>query len=123
MEDARGSGDFAEKARNRFPGRALALIGIGTQFVRCNFDEERIMDTPQAKRVPRIRAKRDPAPASARTRTARESTRSITPRAPRTWQRPERPLQRKKTSSRQRRLGTPSQGGGAIPKEQAHEEG
>jgi len=52
MEDARGFGDFAEKAQTGSLGRALALIGIGTQFVGADFDEgERIVDTPQAKRA------------------------------------------------------------------------
>lgn len=52
MEDAKGFVDFAEKAQTGSLGRALALIGIGTQFVGADFDEgERIVDTPQAKRA------------------------------------------------------------------------
>lgn len=52
MEDAKGFGDFAEKAQTGALGRALALIGIGTQFVGADFDEgERIVDTPLAKRA------------------------------------------------------------------------
>ena len=52
MEDAKGFGDFAEKAQTGALGRALALIGIGTQFVGADFDEgERIVDAPQAKRA------------------------------------------------------------------------
>lgn len=52
MEDAKGFVDFAEKAQTGALGRALALIGIGTQFVGADFDEgERIVDTPQARRA------------------------------------------------------------------------
>lgn len=50
FEDASGFADFIEKAETGSIGRALALIGYGTQFCADEFDEgARIVDSPVAK--------------------------------------------------------------------------
>lgn len=47
-EDAGHFGDFMEKAETGAIGRALAMVGFGTQFCEEDFDEgERIVDSPQ----------------------------------------------------------------------------
>lgn len=47
METARGFGDFVEKAETGSIGRALGVLGYGTQFAP-EFDEgDRIVDSPQ----------------------------------------------------------------------------
>jgi hypothetical protein len=52
-EDKDGFPDFHEKAETGAIGRALALIGYGTQFCADELDEgERIVDSPVAKPVP-----------------------------------------------------------------------
>jgi len=46
-EDAKGFGDFMEKAETGAIGRALALVGYGTQFCGDDLDEgSRIVDAP-----------------------------------------------------------------------------
>lgn len=50
METARGFGDYVEKAETGAIGRALGVLGFGTQFCP-EFDEgERIVDSPQTVR-------------------------------------------------------------------------
>lgn len=47
IEDVKGFPDFAEKAETGSIGRALALLGFGTQFCADELDEgERIVDSP-----------------------------------------------------------------------------
>lgn len=49
METARGFGDFVEKAETGSIGRALGVLGFGTQFAP-EFDEgERLVDSPQSR--------------------------------------------------------------------------
>lgn len=46
-EDAKGFGDHLEKAETGATGRALALLGYGTQFATADLDEgSRIVDSP-----------------------------------------------------------------------------
>lgn len=46
-ESKRDFGDFIEKAETKAVGRALAMLGYGTQFTAAEFDEgERIVDSP-----------------------------------------------------------------------------
>lgn len=46
-ESARDFGDYIEKAETKAIGRALAILGYGTQFVGDELDEgERIVDAP-----------------------------------------------------------------------------
>ena len=46
-EDAKGFGDHLEKAETGATGRALALLGYGTQFATADLDEgNRIVDAP-----------------------------------------------------------------------------
>lgn len=46
-EDSKGFGDHLEKAETGAIGRALALLGYGTQFALADLDEgERIVDSP-----------------------------------------------------------------------------
>ena len=52
-ESKRDFGDFIEKAETKAVGRALAMLGYGTQFTAAEFDEgERIVDSP-IDRMPR----------------------------------------------------------------------
>jgi hypothetical protein len=52
-ESKRDFGDFIEKAETKAVGRALAMLGYGTQFTAMEFDEgERIVDSP-IDRAPR----------------------------------------------------------------------
>jgi hypothetical protein len=52
FENERGFPDFLEKAETGAIGRALALIGYGTQFCADELDEgERIVDAPVASRA------------------------------------------------------------------------
>lgn len=52
-EDVQGFGDFLEKAETGAIGRALALIGYGTQFCADELDEgARIVDSPVSKPNP-----------------------------------------------------------------------
>lgn len=52
-ESKRDFGDFIEKAETKAVGRALAMLGYGTQFTAAEFDEgERIVDSP-VDRMPR----------------------------------------------------------------------
>lgn len=49
-ESAKDFGDFIEKAETKAIGRALAILGYGTQFTATELDEdERIVDSPVAK--------------------------------------------------------------------------
>ncbi len=51
FEDQKGFPDFHEKAESSSMGRALALLGYGTQFCADELDEgERIVDSPLAPR-------------------------------------------------------------------------
>ena len=51
-ESKRDFGDFLEKAETKAVGRALAMLGYGTQFAADELDEgERIVDSP-VKRTP-----------------------------------------------------------------------
>jgi len=46
-EDSKGFGDHLEKAETGAIGRALALLGYGTQFAMADLDEgQRIVDSP-----------------------------------------------------------------------------
>lgn len=46
-ESARDFGDYLEKAETKAVGRALAMLGFGTQFAADELDEgERIVDSP-----------------------------------------------------------------------------
>lgn len=51
-EDRKGFADFAEKASTGAVGRALGMLGFGTQFALEDFDEgaSRIVDSPQQAR-------------------------------------------------------------------------
>ena len=52
-ESKRDFGDYIEKAETKAVGRALAMLGYGTQFTAAEFDEgERIVDSP-IDRMPR----------------------------------------------------------------------
>lgn len=49
-ESQRDFGDFIEKAETKAVGRALAMLGYGTQFTASELDEgERIVDSPVAR--------------------------------------------------------------------------
>lgn len=49
-ESKRDFGDFLEKAETKAVGRALAMLGYGTQFAADELDEgERIVDSPVAR--------------------------------------------------------------------------
>jgi hypothetical protein len=65
-ETAKDFGDFIEKAETKAVGRALAMLGYGTQFVGEELDEgDRVVDSP-VDRTPTPRAEatpgREPAP-------------------------------------------------------------
>lgn len=45
-EDAKGFADFKEKAETGAIGRALALVGYGTQFAPDIDEEDRVVDSP-----------------------------------------------------------------------------
>jgi hypothetical protein len=65
FENVQGFPDFIEKAETGAIGRALALIGYGTQFCADELDEgKRIVDAPAA-------------PAARQSRAGRESLRSV----------------------------------------------
>lgn len=50
FEDQQGFPDFREKAETGAIGRALAMIGFGTQFCVGDFDEgPRVVDSPPAR--------------------------------------------------------------------------
>lgn len=49
-ESKRDFGDYLEKAETKAVGRALAMLGYGTQFTAAELDEgERIVDSPVAR--------------------------------------------------------------------------
>lgn len=51
-ESKRDFGDFLEKAETKAVGRALAMLGYGTQFAADELDEgERIVDSPVARKA------------------------------------------------------------------------
>ena len=55
VEDKRGFADFREKAETGAIGRALALVGYGTQFAPELDEQDRIVDSPIAQaRQPRV---------------------------------------------------------------------
>lgn len=69
-ESKRDFGDYMEKAETKAVGRALAMLGYGTQFTDTEFDEgERIVDSPvdRGRKAPaqpaKPKAKEAPAPA------------------------------------------------------------
>lgn len=51
METAKGFGDYVEKAETGAIGRALAMCGFGTQFAPELDEGERIVDSPQQRKV------------------------------------------------------------------------
>ncbi len=51
-ESARDFGDFIEKAETKAVGRALAMLGYGTQFAPELDEGERIVDSPVPKAKP-----------------------------------------------------------------------
>lgn len=58
-------GDFAEKAETKAVGRALAMLGYGTQFTALELDEgERIVDSP-VDRKPQARRQTEQKPQTA----------------------------------------------------------
>lgn len=63
-ESKRDFGDFLEKAETKAVGRALAMLGYGTQFAGEELDEgERIVDSPIAPKQPATNAKQKAEPA------------------------------------------------------------
>lgn len=55
-EDRQGFGDFIEKAETGAIGRALALIGFGTQFCADELDEgSRLSDSPVHRQVSHVK--------------------------------------------------------------------
>lgn len=63
FEDKAGFADFREKAETGAIGRALALIGYGTQFCADEFDEgERLADSPISKPNPHAAKNMQPGP-------------------------------------------------------------
>jgi hypothetical protein len=73
FEDKQGFGDFREKAETGAIGRALALIGYGTQFAGDELDEgERIVDSPVQKKsaAPGVKPQR-PGPNDGNTQASR----------------------------------------------------
>lgn len=69
MEDARGFADFMEKAETGSIGRALGILGYGTQFapefdeVEPNSPNPRIVDAPINQPKPKAQASSVPTPA------------------------------------------------------------
>ena len=62
-ESKRDFGDFIEKAETKAVGRALAMLGYGTQFAADELDEgERIVDSPINRKPKTAPAKTAPAP-------------------------------------------------------------
>lgn len=62
-EDPKGFDDFREKAETGAIGRALALLGYGTQFCADELDEgERLADSPIAKPNPHAPSNMQPGP-------------------------------------------------------------
>lgn len=51
-ESARDFGDYIEKAETKAVGRALAMLGYGTQFAPELDEEERIVDSPVERNRP-----------------------------------------------------------------------
>jgi ssDNA-binding Zn-finger/Zn-ribbon topoisomerase 1 len=50
LESKRDFGDFIEKAETKAVGRALAMLGYGTQFAADELDEgQRIVDSPEER--------------------------------------------------------------------------
>jgi hypothetical protein len=65
-ETRKGFEDFVEKAETRAIGRALAALGIGTQFVGEELSEgEHVADAPVASPPQPLPAGEDPSPSSA----------------------------------------------------------
>ena len=61
-ESKRDFGDFLEKAETKAIGRALAMLGYGTQFAGTELDEgERIVDSPVDRTVKKAEKKEEPA--------------------------------------------------------------
>ena len=64
-ESKKDFGDFIEKAETKAIGRALAMLGYGTQFAADELDEgERIVDSP-INRTPNAEARVETIPANA----------------------------------------------------------
>lgn len=53
-ESARDFGDYIEKAETKAVGRALAMLGYGTQFAPELDEEERIVDSPVERKKPAL---------------------------------------------------------------------
>lgn len=60
-ESARDFKDFIEKAETKAVGRALAMLGYGTQFAPELEEGERIVDSPAAKKKAQASKKQAPA--------------------------------------------------------------
>lgn len=62
-ESAKDFGDYIEKAETKAVGRALAMLGYGTQFCADELDEgERIVDSPIERKPKKPAQKSGPAP-------------------------------------------------------------
>ena len=83
-ETAKDFGDYAEKASTKSLGRALAMLGYGTQFAAEMDEGERVVDSPVERRATpnsKIAPTRAPQPQqTAQTRNAPAGT-SATPAA------------------------------------------
>ena len=53
-ETMKDFGDYAEKASTKSLGRALAMLGYGTQFAAEMDEGERVVDSPVARREPNL---------------------------------------------------------------------
>lgn len=78
MEDARGFADFMEKAETGSVGRALGILGYGTQFapefdeVDSNSPNPRIVDAPINQPKPKVQDSSTPTPSKVFGDLARE---------------------------------------------------
>jgi hypothetical protein len=78
MEDARGFADFMEKAETGSIGRALGILGYGTQFapefdeVDSNSPNPRIVDAPISQPKPKVQDSSAPTPSKVFGDLARE---------------------------------------------------
>ena len=59
-ESKRDFGDFMEKAETKAVGRALAMLGYGTQFAPELDEGERIVDSPVKREEPKAEKKPEP---------------------------------------------------------------
>ncbi|MGZ6322410.1 MAG: hypothetical protein ACXWQR_24260, partial [Ktedonobacterales bacterium] len=68
-ESSKDFGDYLEKASTKSLGRALAMLGYGTQFAPEMDEGERVVDSPVERKTPPRGTTATTAPASATTRT------------------------------------------------------